>query len=86
MRTDYTAVTNKDGRVSAYGFNCGYYEHETHNGIKVELYKDCNTFHVRVFETWRNLQKRRVLWQTFDPDQLKQARKFYNQQLKKAQA
>lgn len=79
METNYREVTTTTGRISAYGFSCGYCERHTNNGKRIELYMDGNTYHVRMFDDWKSLPLRRVSWDVFDPDQLKQARKRYNQ-------
>lgn len=79
MKTYIKETKTKNGRVSAYGFACGYFErstnHFTKDGKEVtkskELYKEHGAYHVR---SWINLK--RDIWEV--RERLKDARKLYN--------
>lgn len=62
----------KAGRLSAYGFMCGYIEEKTlSDGSRVELYHDGGiVYHVRRFN-----RGARIFWESFE--KLTDARKFY---------
>lgn len=46
------SVHNTHGRLTAFGFNCGYQQSETHeNGNSKRLYLECRTYYV---EWWRD--------------------------------
>lgn len=55
-----------DGRISVYGFACGYVEKQTANNLEKQLYKD-GCFHVRVIElTDEGKFLSRLMWASFD--------------------
>ena len=71
-------LRTKTGRLTRYGFACGYIERKKHGYIETELYQDC-LFHVRQFN-WSDshVGPARIFWHTFDT--LSEARNFFNRQ------
>jgi len=50
------------GRISAYGFACGYVESVYHGRVNVCLWSEHGTYHVRAHD---HENKRRVFWDSF---------------------
>ena len=65
----------KNGRVTVYGFACGYIESKDNNGIKTTLWMEHGTYHVRQHDF--NVGKRNF-WKSFPT--LTEARKLFNAQ------
>lgn len=80
---------DKKGHITSYGFLCGYVERYPQrvdlNQLSVEMYKEHNTFHVRMNDTRINSSKVQVVWDNFDQTNggLKAARKRYNELVKR---
>lgn len=62
----------RNGKITAYGFNCGYVEQCDLVSYYVKMYQEHCTYHVRVF----NLENQRVLW--YVTDSLIKARSAYS--------
>lgn len=65
---------NADGSLTRYGFACGYTENADNNGLHLSMWLEHNCWHVRLHSETTG----RVFWDTFDNNQLTQARKRYN--------
>lgn len=63
-------IHDKNGNLTEYGFACGYVQSEQLGRNKKELYKEHNTYHVRMFRG-----EERVIWLSYE--KLSEARKEY---------
>jgi|GEM_PF-2853110 len=70
-------VTTKRGRVSAYGFGCGYVEIKDSGPLVTRIWMEHTRYHVRQTDVSENIA-RRVFWEVFD--KLKDARELFNNQ------
>ena len=66
-------LMNKKGELTSYGLACGYHQvYLVHGLTRVELYREHNTYHVRLFPSaggkW-------IQWESYDT--LTEARKVY---------
>lgn len=71
-------LNTKTGRLTAYGFACGYIEtRTTRNHLETEIWQECGRYHVRQYSfdslTWGG-----VFWECFDT--LAEARNLFNRQ------
>ncbi len=67
-------INNSRGKLTAYGFACGYQEEDKNKIHWKQMYMEHTHFHVR----YGKIGKRWEIWETFDSDELTKARKFYN--------
>ena len=65
---------NKNKTLSPYGLSCGYVERKENNLMYKIMYKEHNHYHI---QSGKHNQLYNV-WETFEPDQLTIARKFFN--------
>jgi predicted metal-dependent hydrolase len=65
-------INDSRGRVTSYGFACGYTEEYEANDIRVVLWREHGTYHVRAHN---HAENERLFWDCFD--RLSQARKRY---------
>lgn len=65
---------NADGSLTRYGLACGYIESTREGNSHLTIWLEHNCYHVRLTN-----DNGRVFWDTFDSNQLTQARKRYNQ-------
>ena len=63
------------GKISAYGFACGYIDKKTVNGYTIEMYMEHSHYHVRRLYTLTNGSDR--VWETYTSEELGKARKRY---------
>jgi hypothetical protein len=57
-----TAIKTKSGRLTAYGFACGYVEEHEKDQVRTVLWHEGATFHVRQHD---HKQQKRIFWDTF---------------------
>ena len=83
-------VLSKNGKLTAYGFNCGYVEKKRtkNNETEIQMYKEHSVYHVKIFDVWNtpgrvgclgiidNEMLNRVEWRSFYT--LRDAKKFFN--------
>lgn len=67
-------VINSKGRLTSYGFACGYIEKSQNNEIWKEIYKESGVFHVRAGKIGKGFE----IWDSFESKQYKDAVKRYN--------
>ncbi len=68
---------NSNGTLTKYALFCGYVEKQATDTAKKQMYIEHNHIHVKhhkITETSITVQ----LWETFEADQLTQARKLFN--------
>lgn len=70
---------NKDGSLTRYALACGYIENEVCNNISVRLWMEHGTYHVRSHDLNKH---KRLFWKSYSL--IKDARKFYKQEIRKA--
>ena len=65
----------KSGKLSAYGFTCGYVEHRQVGKVRIKMWHEGCVYHVLAFDECRNV---RLFWESFDslPDARKRFEKF----------
>lgn len=73
------ATHTKRGRVTAYGFGCGYVERKG-KLVQTELYMEHGTYHVRQFDRRPGATEFRVFWESFPRSELANARARYNRE------
>ena len=69
---------NKDGQLSRYGFCCGYVQSKEGVNLWVHMYMEHNAYHVRVGKVIEGQHQPYDVWETYEPNELTKARKFYN--------
>jgi len=74
MATYNPLFNNEDGSITEYSFRCGYVQNKELDGLKTELYHEGCVYHVRQFK-----DNVRILWETFEDDELDKARTLYSQ-------
>ncbi len=65
------------GKLTAYGLACGYHDGREFDGLRLSLWQEHGTYHVRLHDHRRGV---RACWNSYDT--LKAARAFYNQVLR----
>jgi len=60
------------GGVSQYGLACGYIQRSSNSETRVDLYREHNTYFVRLF-----VKGRTVFHEGFPSDKLREARVYY---------
>lgn len=53
------------GLLTKYGLSCGYIETKTRNFIRIELYREHETYHLRAFDESADAAQFRLSWDTF---------------------
>lgn len=71
-------IIRKDGKLSVYGFMCGYIQTKLIGEHRVELYLD-GVWHLKSF-----CKDKRISWECFE--ELKEARKEYSKAIRKVGA
>ncbi len=66
-------IKTKRGRISEYGFACGYVESKYYGRVNICLWMEHNVYHVRAHN---HENKRRIFWHSFIL--LSEARKHYD--------
>ena len=77
----------RDGKTpSAYGLACGYIQHHEREKYgklyEVQMYKEHNAYHIKYFiykDAYQAIFGDRILWYTYEGDELTKARQKFNE-------
>lgn len=66
-------ILGKDGRLTSYGFACGYVQSESKGENYKKLFREHNTYHLIMMAG-----SERKIWLSYDLNELSKARKDFN--------